>query len=280
MTDNAEARPLAGRRIALLETREAERLGQMFREQGAIVVGCRTVAIVELADPAPVLAWLGRFVAEPPDYLVLMTGEGVTRLHGLAQREGLERGFLASLGRTTTIARGPKPVRALRSLGLGPQLRVENPTTDGVVALLSSLELHNRGVGVQLYPGASGGLCDHLEEAGARPDPVTPYEYAEGEPDAALAALIDRMAAGEIDAIVFTSGSQARRLFDVARARGAADRLAAALLNCAVAAVGPVVAGELQRHGVVPTIVPSDRYFMKPLVTAVVRVLSRVRGCE
>jgi len=50
--------PLAGRRIALLETREAERLGAMLREQGAEVVSCPAVGIVDLADPTPVLDWL------------------------------------------------------------------------------------------------------------------------------------------------------------------------------------------------------------------------------
>jgi uroporphyrinogen-III synthase len=142
------------------------------------------------------------------------------------------------------------------------------------VALLSGLDLADRRFGVQLYPGASGRLCLHLESGGARPDPVTPYEYAACEPDEALAGLIDRMAAGQIDAVAFTSASQARRLFAVARAGGAVDRLTIALRNCAVAAVGPIVAGELQQHGVVPTIVPSDRYFMKPLVAAVAKALS------
>ena len=274
MTDRDETHPLAGRCIALLETREADRLSQMFREQGATVVGCRAVAIVDVAEPAPVLAWLERFIAEPPDYLVLMTGEGVTRLHRLAECAGIAGGFVASLANTTTIVRGPKPARALRPLGLAPQLRAADPTTAGIVALLSGLELRDKRVGVQLYPGASGSLSDYLERAGAQPDPVTPYAYAACEPDEALAELIDRVAAGAIDAIAFTSAAQVRRLFAVAHARGGTDRLMAALRGCAVAAVGPVVASELRLHSVVPTIVPSGRYFMKPLVTAVVDALS------
>ena len=51
MSERSEAGPLAGRRIALLETREAERLGQMLREQGATVVSCPAVAIADTADP-------------------------------------------------------------------------------------------------------------------------------------------------------------------------------------------------------------------------------------
>src|SRR5205823_2546943 len=120
----------------------------------ATVVSCRTVTIVDAADPASVLAWLARFVAEPPDYLVLLTGEGLARLHRLAQSSGIDTGFVASLAGVTTITRGPKPARALRSLGLSPQLRAAEPTTEGILALLSGIELQGRRVGVQLYPGA------------------------------------------------------------------------------------------------------------------------------
>lgn len=274
MEDRADARPLTGRRIALLETREAERLAQMFREQGAIVVSHRTIAIVDAADPAPVLDWLERFVADPPDYLVLLTGEGLTRLHRLAQRSGVDSDFVAALAGVTTITRGPKPARALRSLGLSPQLRATDPTTEGIVALLSGIDLQGHRVGVQLYPGAPSRLCDYLGAAGARPDPVTPYEYAPCEPDDALAGLIDRVCAGGIDAIAFTSASQVRRLFEVAGAGNRVEALTTALRRAAVAAVGPVVASALRQHGVAPTIVPANQYFMKPLVTAVVEALT------
>src|SRR4051794_14060920 len=129
--------PLAGRRIALLETREAERLGQMLREQGAEIVSVPAVAIIDAPDPAAVLPGFGGFLAEPADYLVLLTGEGLSRLAALAQGRGRGPDFVAALRRTTTIIRGPKPARALRALGLAPQLRAEPATTEGVIALLS-----------------------------------------------------------------------------------------------------------------------------------------------
>ena len=107
------------------------------------------------------------------------------------------------------------------------------------------------------------------------PDPVTPYDYAAAASDEALAGLIEKIAAGGIDAVAFTSASQARRLFELARERGETDRLTAALRRTAIAAVGPVVASELERHGVSPTIVPAGQYFMKPLVTAITAALAR-----
>jgi uroporphyrinogen-III synthase len=246
----------------------------MLREQGAEIVSVPAVAIVDAADPAPVLAWIERFVADPADYLVLLTGEGLSRLHALAQGSGLDTDFVAALRRTTTIIRGPKPARALRALGLAPQLRAEPATTEGVIALLSGLDLPGRRVGVQLYPEAPSRLTDFLESAGALPDPVTPYAYAAAASDEALAELIETIACGAIDAVAFTSASQARRLFELAEERGAADRLLTALRRSAVAAVGPVVASELERHGVTPTIVPAGQYFMKPLVTAIAAALA------
>src|SRR3954470_15786110 len=169
MNERGETGRLAGRTIALLETREAERLGQMLREQGADIVSVPAVAIVDAADPAPVMAWIERFVAWPADYMVLLTGEGLTRLHGLAQQRGIGPAFVAALGHTTTIIRGPKPARALRALGLTPQLRAEQATTEGVIALLSGRELRGRRVGVQLYPDAPSRLVDFLNATGAVP---------------------------------------------------------------------------------------------------------------
>jgi uroporphyrinogen-III synthase len=273
MSGDSETGPLRGRRVALLETREAARLATMLQQLGAEVVGCPMVAIVDPADPAPVLAWLQRFVAAPPDDLVLLTGEGLYRLHGLAQRSEIDGAFVAALARTRTVSRGPKPARALRTLGLRPHLRAAEPTTNGVIAALSGAALQDRRVGVQLYPGADSRLADFLAASGASADPVTPYEYASEAADEAIAALIDRMAAGEIDAITFTSASQVRRLFAVAEAKERAGRLAAGLRCTSVAAVGPVVSDALRQHGVDPAIVPRDAFFMKPLVSAMAAAL-------
>ncbi|HEX2151360.1 MAG TPA: uroporphyrinogen-III synthase, partial [Stellaceae bacterium] len=163
------------------------------------------------------------------------------------------------------------------ALGLIPQLRAEQATTEGVIALLSGLELRGQRVGVQLYPDAPSRLTDFLEAAGALPDPVIPYAYAAAAPDDALAELIEKIAGGGINAIAFTSASQAKRLFELARERGETDRLTSALRRTATAVVGPVVASELERHGVSPTIVPANQYFMKPLVTAITAALAGER---
>jgi len=263
---------LSGRRIALPETRELDRLARMLEEQGAETLRCPMVAIRDAPDPAPVRDWLERF---PFDDLVLFTGEGLRRLHGFAQRFDVERAFLDGLRETRKITRGPKPERALRELGLKSDLRAAEPTTDGLIATLSPHDLRGRRIGVQLYPNMPDTkFTDFLQEAGAEADPVLPYVYASAADNEEVVALIDRMATGGVDVIAFTSSPQVRRLFEVATATGREETLRTALRQIAIAAVGPVVAGELQRRGLSVTITPEHSYFMKPLVSAIVTALS------
>lgn len=266
--------PLRGRRVALPEAREAERLALMLREQGAETLSCPLVGIAAAADPAPVRAWLDRFVAAPFDDLILLTGEGLRHLDAVAEGCAMGPAFRDALSRARKITRGPKPARALREIGLAPDLRAAEPTTGGIIALLTGEDLRDHRVGVQLYPGAGSQLADFLRDAGAVPDPVTPYEYASRADDEKVAALIDELAAGGIDVIAFTSGPQVRRLFEVAKAGQRLERLEAALRLTIVAAVGPVVAAELQQHGVTVTVMPTGAYFMKPLVSAITAALS------
>jgi uroporphyrinogen-III synthase len=274
MNDQPAIGALSGRRIALPETRELDRVARMLEEQGADAVRCPLVAIRDAPDPAPVREWLTHF---PFDDLVLFTGEGLRRLHGFAQRFDQEPAFLDGLRTARKVTRGPKPERALRELGLKSDLRAEEPTTDGLIAILSAHDLRGRRVGVQLYPNMlDTKFADFLRNAGAKADTVLPYVYAAAADEEKVVALIDRMASGEIDVIAFTSSPQVRRLFGVANTTDREQALNRALRVTVIAAVGPVVAAELRRRGLTVTITPERSYFMKPLVSAIVATLA---GC-
>jgi uroporphyrinogen-III synthase len=259
---------LAGRRIVVPETRELALLVTMLRERGAIPIPCPLVAIRDLPDPALAQDWLRRFVARPPDHLVLLTGEGLRRLAALADRAGLRPDFVAALARPNKITRGPKPVRALRELGLDADLTAPVATSAGVIAALAGLALEGRRVGLQLYPdGDHHALLGALEAAGAQTDAVLPYIYASEAEDGTVLGIIDAMAGGEVDAIAFTSSPQVRRFFAVAGKAGRGAVARAALDRVLVAAVGPVVASELADGGVRVDVTPANAtYFMKPLV--------------
>jgi uroporphyrinogen-III synthase len=270
---------LSGRRVVVPETRELGQLVRMLEELGAATISCPMIAIRDVPDTAPVEAWLRRFVDGTCDDLVLMTGEGLRRLLGFARRIDLESAFIAALGLTRNITRGPKPVRALREIGLAADLPADEPTTEGVIAALERHDLTGRRVGVQLYPGnANERLLKFLEGAGAEGDPVLPYVYASEVDDARVIAVIAEMATGRIDAIAFTSAPQVRRFRDVARAFGREAELRQGLERIVVAAVGPIVVAELDAIGVQVNVTPRDnKFFMKPLVRELAAALTRKR---
>ena len=259
---------LTGRRIVVPETRELRLLSAMLTERGAIVIACPLVAIRDAPDPAPVAQWIERLIARPCDDLILLTGEGLRRLLGAAERGGLRESVVAALAAPRKITRGPKPVRALREIGLDADLTAPVPTSGGVIDALASFDLSGRRVGVQLYPdGDHQPLLGFLAEAGAAADCVLPYVYASEADDERVLQIIDEMAAGEVDAIAFTSSPQVRRFHAVAAKAGRSEAAQQGLARVLVAAVGPVVAQELAAIGARVDVMPANEtYFMKPLV--------------
>ena len=268
---------LNGYRILILETREEAQFSRLLAEQGADVLQCPMFAIHDAPDPAPVEAWIHRFIAKPSDDLVLMTGEGLRRLVKLARQSNCDADFVAALGKARKFARGPKPGRALREIGLEPQVTTEKPTSDGIAAMLSQIDLEGHRLGLQLYPDKDhSALIGAISAQGAEVDPVLPYVYDAKAADTNIVTAIEEMAAGRVDAIALTSSGQPRRLFEVAKSHGCEARLREGLKRTPIASVGPVVSDELSAHGLEPDIIPAgDAYFMKPLISAMAVALAQ-----
>jgi uroporphyrinogen-III synthase len=265
---------LAGKRIVVPETRELDMFARMLEAQGAQALRCPLVSIHDVADAAPVVAWLERFVGDPPHDLILMTGEGLARLIGFARRAGIDERFVATLAQVRKITRGPKPARRLREIGLKPDVAAEKPTTAGVIAALSGEDLRGRRVAIQLYPDAPNqDLADFLVAAGATPDPVLCYMYGSQSEDGRVVEMIGEMAAGRVDLIAFTSSPQVRRLIDVAQSHQCEAALRQGLARTTIAAVGPVVARAIEEAGGTVAIAPAESFHLKPMVTAIVAAI-------
>ena len=233
--------------------------------------------IHDAPDPAPIEAWIRRFIEKPFDDLVLMTGEGLRRMMKLARQIGIDRDFVAALGKARKFARGPKPGKALREIGLEPQVTTEKPTSEGIAEMLSRIDLNGHRVGLQLYPDKDHSvLIGAIKAQGAEVDTVLPYAYDAQAADANIVTAIDEMAAGRIDAIALTNLGQVRRLIEVARARGCEDRLREGFERTPIASVGPAVSAELTSHGLRTDIYPAeDAFFMRPLISAMAASLGK-----
>jgi uroporphyrinogen-III synthase len=260
------ARPLENKKIALAEGRQLEELAQMLEQEGAHTLRCPMLTIVDSPDEQGSLDWLGDLQRGRFDYVILMTGEALRRLMGFARRADIDAAVVAALGKTQTITRGPKPVRALKEIGLAPTLVASSPTTQGVIDTLRTVSLSGKTIGLTLYGEPNPRLEDFLGTAGATVRTVMPYLYAPRADGDQVADLIRELSDGKVDAVVFTSSPQVERLFEVAGERGSVEALQQGLERTKVAAVGPVVAENLRRRQVRVDICPEQGFVMKNLV--------------
>lgn len=260
--------PLAGKRIAVPESRLLDVLDGLLTRRGASVLRCPLVSIVDAPDAGPVLDWLYDFIADPPAYFIILTGEGLRRLRGFADSAGIDDLlWRAALQATTIISRGPKPARELRHIDLAPDYFAVQATTPGVIDRLRELGIDRQRVAVQLYgDDPNDTLISYLRDRSCRVECVAPYRYAPALSRDKICELIIKLSDEPLDAIVFTSKAQVARLFEVATQASLLADLHSGLQETTIAAIGPVVAEALLEHGLAPDLMPEERYFMKPLV--------------
>src|SRR5689334_4404882 len=267
---------LKGKRIAVPEMRELEIFSALLERRGAEVLRCPLVTIYDTPHSASVLAFAVKVAEGGFDDFILITGEGLTRILSCINKYDppLQERFVAGLGNMRTITRGPKPARVLRQLGLKPNVEATSPTTPGVIEAMKPLDLRGRRVALQLYGNDPNMILQtFLKERGAELTTVAPYVYGNAADAATVTALLERMAAGEVDAIAFTSKLQIERLVS----EQPAPLVRRALNNTKIAAVGPIVAEAIRGFGFEVSSSPEHSWFMKPLVVALSEALGAKR---
>lgn len=250
-------------------------LADLLVRRGATVLRCPLVAIKDSPDAEDVEQWMAAMIAGKFDDFIILTGEGMRRLEGFAERFDCQQDWHRALTGVRKIVRGPKPVRELRKLQLHADLAGAAPTTDGIIESLQDVDLAERHVAVQLYGSdPNEKLINFLQDKGAMVSTVAPYIYATESDQEQVVALIHRLAEGTVDAILFTSQPQYKHLANVAKKNGLEKLLEMGLEVTIIGAIGPVMADYLKEEGVRVDFMPESHYFMKPLVTALGALLA------
>jgi len=255
--------------IAIPESRQQDVLADLLLRRGATVLRCPLIAIKDSPDVDAVQRWMTAMIGGSFDDFIILTGEGMRRLEAFAEGFECRQDWHRALATVRKIVRGPKPVRELRKLQLHADLAGAAPTTDGIIESLQEADLSGRHIAVQLYgSNPNHKLIDFLRDKGAQVSTVAPYIYASESEQQQVVALIHQLAEGAIDALLFTSQPQYKRLASVAKKTGLEALLTAGLEVTVVGAIGPVMADYLKAQGVRVDFMPEGSFFMKPFVTA------------
>jgi uroporphyrinogen-III synthase len=243
----------AGKRVLALESRHAAEIAELIRKHGGDPFVAPSLREAPLEQNDEAFRFAERLFAGAFDMMLLLTGVGTRQLHRLLATRYPETAFPDALRRLTVVARGPKPVAALREMGLAPTLTAPEPNTWR--ELLTVTEGRpERHIAVQEYGKSNPELLSALRVRGAEVTSVRVYTYALPEDTAPLREAARLLAAGEFQVVLVTTARQVEHLLSVA---DDAPRTLDALRRLKIASIGPTTTESLEEFGLTPWMEPS-----------------------
>jgi uroporphyrinogen-III synthase len=257
---------------------EITRLIERYGGQAFVAPALREIPIRE---NAAALGLGARLIDGQIDILILMTGIGTTTLFDILRSHHPMPSIMAGLNRTTIVARGPKPVAALRGLGILPTVTVLEPNTwaEVVESLDEYCSVRGLRVAVQEYGVSNPDLLNALRQRGAEVFPVPIYRWALPEDKGPLRKLLGRIMAGEIAVMLITNAAQIDHVMQLLEEAGAAAQFKLACRKMIVASIGPTASERLRHHGLPIDFEPSHPK-MGILVKEISEQLHSLRGAK
>ena len=258
MTTDTRA-TLCGLKVVSFESRRAREMAELIRRYGGEPVLAPSMREVALGENRAALDFLPELEAGEFDVVILMTGVGTRTLNQALLTRYPQEKIVAALQKARLVARGPKPVAALKKLGLTPWLSAPEPNTwREVLSVLDvAAAIAGKRIAVQEYGVPNPELVAGLKQRGAEVKTIAIYRWALPEDLAPLRAAIQQLLRGDADVALFTNGAQADHLFRVAAEEKAEEQLRHACKNLAIGSVGPICTQALEKYGLKPDIEPA-----------------------
>src|SRR6266853_858308 len=255
----------AGLRVLSLESRRAPELAKLITTFGGEPIVAPSMREVPLESNTEALAFAAALIDGKVEMVIFLTGVGTRALLNLVETAHKRDEYIASLQCVKVVARGPKPVAALREIGITPSITAPEPNTwhellnalDDAAKASQAISLQGARVAVQEYGVSNPELLAGLRERGAQVTRVPVYQWALPYDLAPLRAAITAIAEGIVDVALFTTAVQAIHLFQVAAEMKLEEAVKNGLARAIVASIGPTTSEELRRQGIEADLEPS-----------------------
>ena len=233
--------PLSGRSVVVTRTREqAAALAEPLEALGAEVLAFPVLETVDPEDWGPADAAIADLASY--DWVVLTSTNGVERFLRRFKAAGGSKEALLS---RKFAAVGSATAEKMRKHGIPPTLVPEDFRAEGLVDAFASMgACDGWRVLVPRALEAREILPDALREMGCTVDVVPVYRVVPAAPDP---AVLERLSAGSVDVLTFTSGAIAKAF--LASVTGAGLDAGAVMSRSVVASIGPVTTTALRATG-------------------------------
>lgn len=245
-----------GLRVLALESRRNAEMAQLIRNHGGAPFVAPSMREAPLENNPEAFLFGERLFAGEFDMMILLTGVGTRALaRVLATRHPAER-FPEALRGITVVARGPKPVAALREMNVPVTITAPEPNTWREL-LAATAARPERRIAVQEYGRSNPELLEGLRARGAQVTAVRVYQWDLPVDTAPLRQAVHGLAHGEFDVLILTTSIQVPHLFRIAAEEGVEQELPGQLAQTVIASIGPTTSEALAEYGLVPDLVAS-----------------------
>ncbi|TKB57705.1 MAG: uroporphyrinogen-III synthase [Nitrospira sp.] len=239
-----------GLTVVTFESRMAVEIARLIERHGGVPLVTPALREIPLDDNSAALKFGVQLTTERVDMLILLTGVGTTAMFDLLKTRYPWSSIVAALKQTALVARGPKPVAALKALGLQPTLTVPEPNT--WIEVVSTLDEYRpvKGlrVAVQEYGASNPDLLEALKQRGGDVFQVPIYRWALPKDLGPLRQSLSTIIAGKAPVLLITNAAQVDHVMQVLGKDGNVEPFRAALKKMVVASIGPTASERLRHH--------------------------------
>ena len=264
-----------GLRVLALESRRATELAALITTYGGQPLVAPALREVPLESNTEALDFAAALMRGEFDIIIFLTGVGTRALCRVIERAYPREAFIAALARTKVVARGPKPLAALRELQVPVWVAAPEPNTwrellaaidarteerplgHSSAAAAPGTPLGGARIAVQEYGISNTELLEGLRGRGARVTRVPVYRWALPEDLEPLKNAATAISRGEVDVVIFTTSVQVVHLWQIVGDMGLETEVRRGLARAVIASIGPTTSEELRRHGLTADLEPS-----------------------
>src|ERR1700735_879203 len=226
LSHNLAASGFAGRTVLSFESRRSKEIASLIENCGGRPIVAPAVKEVPAQSSEDVARFATALLKGEISLVIFLTGVGTRALARVIEPFCPREQFVASLSKVPVLARGPKPVAALKELGVPITWTVPEPNTwKEILQLLDAnhVPLRNRSVAVQEHGVPSPQLIEGLRARGAEVLSVHVYDWALPDDTRPLKNAIAALQNGQVDIVLFTAAVQMHHLVRVAQESNAKD---------------------------------------------------------
>ena len=241
-----------GLRVLSFESRmsaEMTRLIERNAGQPLVAPALREIPI-PLQDNGAVFRFGVKLILQQIDILILMTGVGTKALFEILRTRYPLAELIEALRKTIVVTRGPKPLAALKTLGVEANITVPEPNTwQDVIATLDYYRpVQGLRIVIQEYGMPNPDMIEDLTKRGAEVFPVPIYRWALPEDTGPLKAAIGEILDGKVDVMLVTNAAQIDHVMQIVDQEGKTELFREACKKLLVASIGPTASERLKHY--------------------------------